>query len=117
MSEAGSLIPNGETALYDAIASAYREQMASAPRNADRIRAIVVLTDGEDNKSRLTLDQLLKEIHFDSETHNIRIFTIAYGRDAKKDVLQKIADATEAKFYEGKPENIREVFKDISTFF
>jgi hypothetical protein len=24
---------------------------------------------------------------------------------------------TQAKYYEGKPENIREVFKDISTFF
>lgn len=117
MSDAGSLIPNGETALYDAIDSAYREQMAKSAENADRIGAIVVLTDGEDNKSHLTLEQLLKEIRFDSETHNIRIFTIAYGQDAKKDVLKKIADATEAKFYEGKPENIREVFKDISTFF
>ncbi len=117
MSDAGSLIANGGTALYDAIASAYREQMAKAAQNADRISAIVVLTDGADTDSGLKLNQLLDEIRFDSEKRTIRVFTIGYGQDAQKDVLKKIADATQAKFYEGKPENIREVFKDISTFF
>jgi len=117
MSDAGSLIANGGTALYDAIASAHREQMARAAQNADRINAIVVLTDGADTDSVLKLNQLLDEIRFDSEKRTIRVFTIGYGRDAQKDVLKKIADATQAKFYEGKPENIREVFKDISTFF
>jgi Ca-activated chloride channel family protein len=117
LSEASSLIANGGTALYDAIAAAYREQMTKAAQNANRISAIVVLTDGADTHSGLKLDQLLAEIRFDSETRTIRVFTIGYGADAQKDVLKRIADATQAKFYEGKPENIREVFKDISTFF
>ncbi len=117
MSDAGSLIANGGTALYDAIAAAYREQVGRAKQNADRISAIVVLTDGADTNSGLKLDQLLNEIRFDSEKRTIRVFTIGYGQDAQKEVLKKIADATQAKFYEGKPENIREVFKDISTFF
>ena len=47
----------------------------------------------------------------------IRVFTIGYDSGAQQDVLKKIADTTQAKFYEGKPENIREVFRDISTFF
>ena len=45
------------------------------------------------------------------------MFTIGYGADAKRDELQAIAEATQGRYYEGKPENIREVFKEISTFF
>ena len=45
------------------------------------------------------------------------VFTIAYGKDASKDILGQIAQTTQAKSYEGTPENIVGVFKDISTFF
>jgi len=115
--DAGSLIADGGTALYDAIATAHQDQMDNVRKNADKISAIIVLTDGADTHSRLKLTQLLDQIRFDNETRTTRIFTIGYGAEAQKDVLKKIADATQAKFYEGKPENIREVFKDISTFF
>jgi len=75
------------------------------------------LTDGADTESKLPLAQLMQHIQYDGETHTIHVFTIAYGRDAKKDVLKQIADATQAKSYEGTPQNIVDVFKDISTFF
>ncbi|HZD51375.1 MAG TPA: hypothetical protein VE178_21735, partial [Silvibacterium sp.] len=78
---------------------------------------IVVLTDGEDNKSALHLDELLSRIRADAETHTIRIYTIAYGTDARRDVLEQIATATQGKSYTGDPKNIVEVFRDISTFF
>src|SRR5262249_11286602 len=50
------LIAQGQTALYDAIAQA-SEYLDEKPQ-ADRISAVVCLTDGEDNKSKLTLDKL-----------------------------------------------------------
>jgi Ca-activated chloride channel homolog len=109
-----SLFPGGGTALYDAIDTAY-QHLEQLP--ADHIRAIVVLTDGEDNKSSLHLDELLPRIRADAETHTIRIYTIAYGTDARRDVLQQIATATQGKSYTGDPKNIVEVFRDISTFF
>ena len=117
MAAAGSLIANGGTALYDAISAAYDEQNANQASNRDKISAIIVLTDGADTDSRTKLPDLLNRIRFDNEKSTIRVFTIGYDSGGQKDVLQKIADATQAKFYEGKPENIREVFKDISTFF
>lgn len=113
----GSLIAGGGTALYDAISAAYRDQLADASQHPDAISAIVVLTDGADTNSRLKLDQLLQQIRFDNELHTIRVFTIGYDAGAESSVLKKIADVTQAKFYEGRPENIREVFRDISTFF
>jgi Ca-activated chloride channel family protein len=112
-----ALYPHDGTALYDAIANAYAAHLSSQDQDAERISAIVVLTDGEDRDSKLSLDDLLKQIKFDSEHHTIRVFTIAYGDDAKKDILTKIADTTQAKFYAGNQENIRQVLREISTFF
>jgi Ca-activated chloride channel family protein len=109
-----SLFSGGGTALYDAVGQAYSHL---EQRPADHIRALIVLTDGEDNQSKATLNDLLKTIHADAETHTIRVFTIAYGHDAQRGVLQQIADATQGKAYEGTPSNIVEVFRDISTFF
>ena len=109
-----SLFPGGQTALYDAVNTAY-EHLQQRP--ADHIRAVVVLTDGEDNRSTVQLNDLLSRIRADAETHTIRIYTIAYGHDARRDVLEQIAAATQGKAYNGDPKNIVEVFRDISTFF
>ena len=111
-----SLFAGGGTALYDAIDAAY-QQLATAPPGDSKIQAVVVLTDGEDTQSRMKLQELMQRIQYNGETRAIHIFTIAYGKDARKDILQKIADATQAKFYEGTPQNIVGVFRDISTFF
>jgi Ca-activated chloride channel family protein len=115
-----SLFAQGGTALYDSIGAAYKhllERQAADEGRDSRIRAVVVLTDGEDTESKTHLDQLMDQIRFDGEHHTIRVFTIAYGRDARKDILGNIAEATQAKSYEGNPKNIADVFRDISTFF
>jgi Ca-activated chloride channel family protein len=111
------LYPGGGTALYDAIEMAYRDQTERSAQDADRISAIVVLTDGADRDSHQNLDALLNAVRFDNERRTIRVFTIAYGGDARKDVLARIADATQAKSYEGNPQNIRAILREISTFF
>jgi Ca-activated chloride channel family protein len=113
-----SLFAQGGTALYDSIDTAYQYLLAqNREQEADSILSIVVLTDGEDTESKMHLNELMDRIRFDGETHTIHVFTIAYGKDARKDILGQIADTTQAKSYEGTPENIVGVFKDISTFF
>ncbi|MBI4850313.1 MAG: VWA domain-containing protein [Acidobacteria bacterium] len=108
--------PAGGTALYDSISAAH-QYMLQNPKEG-KISAIVVLTDGADTDSRyIKLQKLLEDIRFDNEKNTIRVFTIAYGADAKEDILKSIADATQAKSYKGTPENIQAVFKEISTFF
>lgn len=116
LQQVDSLFAGGGTALYDAIDAAY--QHLAAIQNPDaKIQAVVVLTDGEDTQSQMKLEQLMERIKYNGESRAIHVFTIAYGREARKDILQQIADATQAKFYEGTPQNIVEVFRDISTFF
>jgi Ca-activated chloride channel homolog len=109
-----SIFAAGQTALYDAIDQGYTHLQE---RPADHIRALVVLTDGEDNRSSLPLDDLLRKLHPSAEADSVRVFTIAYGHDAQKDLLAKIAATTQGKAYDGTPGNIVEVFRDISTFF
>src|SRR5262249_34842162 len=104
------------TALYDAINTGYDHLLQQSKQN-DSILSVVVLTDGADTDSSMQLPDLMQKIHFDGETHKIHVFTIAYGKDAKKDILAQIANTTQAKTYEGTPDNIVDVFKDISTFF
>ncbi len=110
-----NLIASGGTRLFDSISAAYT-YMQENPQ-PDRISAIVVLTDGADTDSSMNFNQLLAKLRADSEKGGIRVFTIGYGSGANKDQLKKIADETRAKFFDGTPENIREVFKEISTFF
>jgi len=113
-----SLFAQGGTALYDSIDAAYQYLLGqNSSGSTDSILSVVVLTDGEDTESKIQLGQLMDRIRFDGERHNIHVFTIAYGKDAKKETLRQIAQATQAKFYEGTPQNIVGVFKDISTFF
>ena len=111
-----SFFPSGGTALYDSIGVAY-QALSDSQKGGKNISAIIVLTDGADTDSKESLNELLTRIRFDNEKNTIRVFTIGYGEDAVKDVLKAIADATQAKFYEGTPQNIQSVFKEISTFF
>ena len=85
----------------------------------DRWFTGVVLTDGADTaSSQNTLDQLVSSIGQTSESGaSIKVFTIAFGSDADKGVLQKLADPTGGKEYESSPENIQKIYDDIATFF
>jgi len=113
-----SLFAQGGTALYDSIDEAYQYLLSRTHEGeADSILSVVVLTDGEDTESKMHLNDIMDRIRYDGETHKIHVFTIAYGKDARKDILGQIADATQAKSYQGTPENIVGVFKDVSTFF
>jgi Ca-activated chloride channel family protein len=110
-------VADGGTALYDAVLAAVEQQMKERASGGDRISAVVVLSDGEDRDSRTKLEELLDRIRFDGERRTVRVFTIAYGKDAKEGVLQQIAEATQGRAFEGRPEDIRQVFRDISMFF
>lgn len=113
-----SLFAQNGTKLYDSIDQAYQHLLTVKQKEGEgRILSVVVLTDGADTESTMQLDQLMQRIRFDGETKTIHIFTIAYGSDARKDILKDIADATHANSYEGTPQNIVGVFQDISTFF
>lgn len=112
----------GGTALYDAILRSL-EPAAGMPAGA--IRAVVVLTDGEDTDSRTSLDAVLEELRRQSGVGEgegagaspPRLFTVAYGSGADTKVMKRLAEAGGGAFFEGTPKNIRSVYAELASFF
>jgi Ca-activated chloride channel family protein len=83
-----------------------------------RINAIVVMTDGKENASAVSLNQLVTRLQNGNQSGvPVVIFSIAYGNDADMDVLQAISDATGGQTLVGSPETIRKLYKILSTYF
>jgi VWFA-related protein len=90
-----SLRPGGGTALYDAVYSACRDKLLAAARGQEPVRkAMILVSDGDDNQSHAYLDDAIKECQR-AETIVYTISTdTSPSRDRGDDVLQKIAEAT-----------------------
>jgi Ca-activated chloride channel family protein len=110
----GGLQAAGGTAVYDAVAAAYGRLQERAPAGVNT--AVVALTDGQDNRSRQALDALVASLAA-SGPREVRVFAIGYGKDASLPAMQRIAEATRARAYEGDPVTIEKVFFDLATFF
>jgi Ca-activated chloride channel family protein len=111
------IFEQGNTSLYDATLRAYQDLQAEG--DPKHIRAIVVLSDGQDTSSTATTQDVINQINAtESEGGNaIKVFTIAFGSDADKVVLKAIANPSGGKQYDSSPENIQKVYDDIATFF
>ena len=110
------MVADGNTRLFDTIAE---QQQALQNSQSKNIKALVVLTDGQDNKSQKNSDQLVRQVSLTGENAGtgVKIFTIAYGDNADVDGLTKVANAAGGKEYAGNPQNIQSVYNQISQFF
>ncbi|MCB9077218.1 MAG: VWA domain-containing protein [Anaerolineaceae bacterium] len=112
------IIEGGDTSLYDATLQAY--QQLETEGDPDHIRAVVVLSDGEDTSSVRTWQEILQEIGASGEVeggNSIKIFTIAFGSGADTTVLQQMAEPTGGKQFTGDPATIDDVYAEIALFF
>jgi Ca-activated chloride channel family protein len=108
-------IAEGGTALYDATLEAYEAMQKRAKQHPARIHAVVVMTDGRDEDSKLHLEELTRR--FSPEAQEVKIFTIAYGESADPTVLAQIAEAAQGSSAKGSAETIVQVYRDLSAFF
>jgi Ca-activated chloride channel family protein len=108
----------GNTRLYNTIAEQV-SSLSALPSN--NIKAVIVLTDGVDDVKQMSIDQLVGQVSPARGDNNagegVKVFTIAYGSDADVSGLSRIADATGGQEYAGSPQNIRQVYSQISEFF
>ena len=101
------LRPGGGTALYDALYFACRDKLMKAPKDTPVRRAIILLSDGEDNQSHVSREEAI-EMAQRAEAVVYTISTNVTGTKGAGDkVLERIADATGGKAFF--PFQIREV--------
>jgi Ca-activated chloride channel family protein len=110
-----SLRPGGGTAMFDAIYTACHSKLLDATRNHEPARrAIVVVSDGDDNQSHAYMDEAIKECQR-AETIIYAISTnVSPSRDRGDDTLQKMADATGGRaFFPTRIEDMPNSFAEI----
>ncbi len=94
-----SLRPGGGTALYDALYFACRDKLLKHERNIATRRAIILLTDGEDNQSHVTREEAI-EMAQRAEVSVYTISTNLTGSGSHGDkILERIAEATGGRSY------------------
>jgi Ca-activated chloride channel homolog len=111
------IIPEDDTAVYDATVHAVDAIKARA--DAEHINAVVVLTDGADTTSSVSAQQVLDRLGQEgkAESNAVRVFTIAYGSDAKAAELERFAEASGGKGFTASTADIEQVYRSISSFF
>lgn len=93
------LHPGGGTAMYDALYYACRDKLLKSNQTGSVRRAIILVSDGEDNESHVTREEAIEM----ALRANVIVYTISTnfpsGGDGDK-VLRRIADATGGRAFE-----------------
>ena len=106
--------PIGGTALIDAVYNAANDLLAQ--NDSDAINALVVMTDGQENESTYSLNDL-NDLLQSHPNQRLVIFTIAFGSDADENLLQEMAKIGNGQFRRASETDIEELYKIISTYF
>jgi Ca-activated chloride channel homolog len=108
------LRPGGGTALYDALYFACRDKLMKAPKSTTVRRAIILLSDGDDNQSHVTREEAI-EMAQRAEAIVYTISTNVSGTKGPGDkVLERIADATGGKpFFPFQIRDVANAFAEI----
>jgi len=89
-----SLHPGGGTAMYDALYFACRDKLMKAPQTGPARRAIILLSDGDDNQSHVSREESIEM----AQRAEVIVYTISTNitgaRQHGDKVLERIADAT-----------------------
>lgn len=109
-----SLRAGGGTAMYDALYFACRDKLLRAPRTGPVRRAIILLSDGQDNQSRVTREEAI-EMAQRAEVIVYAISTNISGVKQQGDkVLERIAEATGGRpFFPFQMTDVANAFSEI----
>lgn len=114
-----SLQVDGGTKLYDS--SLYARDWLQQHLRPEAINAVLVLTDGEDSESQISLEQLgqeLKKSGFSTD-QRIGFFTVGYGNEGEfnPEALKQIADLNGGYYSKGDPATIARLMADLQVEF
>jgi Ca-activated chloride channel family protein len=109
-----ALRPGGGTAMYDALYFACRDKLAKTQGDVPLRRAIILLSDGDDNQSHVSREEAI-EMAQRAEVIVYTISTNVTGSRSKSDkVLERIADATGGRaFFPFQLTDVANAFSEI----
>jgi VWFA-related protein len=110
-----SISPQGDTAFYDATWEALETLNASKStiEGKQPRQALILLTDGLDNRSKHRADEVAERAKED----NVRLFTLGLGsgREVDTKMLAALADATGGRFFHiESPDKLTDAFEELS---
>jgi len=108
------LRPGGGTALYDALYFSCRDKLLKAPAIGVSRRAIILLSDGEDNLSHVTREEAIEM----AQRADAIVYTISTNISGTKGsgdkVLERIAEATGGRaFFPFQIRDVSDAFAEI----
>ncbi len=108
------LRPGGGTAMYDALFYACRDKLMKSKDSGPVRRAIILLSDGDDNQSRVTMQETIEM----AQRAEVIIYAISTNVSNIKmpgdKVLEKISEATGGRaFFPFKIEDVSNAFAEI----
>ena len=111
-----SLRPGNATRLYDALYYACREKLLQSAQSDSVRRAIVLVSDGDDNESHVTREEAIEmALRADVIIYTISTNYSGSGNTDKYDkILERIADATGGRtFRPFQPQDVANAFAQI----
>lgn len=111
------IFAEGGTALHDVVAEGFRELVARRKKEPGRRYGLIVLSDGRDTSSAMSRNDFLDALPNGEDPDVPKIFTIAYGPEADRELLREVAGRTNARLFESKAEEIAKTYKELSANF
>jgi len=109
-----ALRAGGGTAMYDALYFACRDKLLKAPRTGPVRRAVILLSDGQDNQSRVTREEAIEM----AQRADVIVYTISTNVSGIKQsgdkILERIAEATGGRaFFPFQMTDVSNAFAEI----
>jgi Ca-activated chloride channel homolog len=112
-----NVFAEGNTALYDAVCEAATLvdllKTQHQTDNNPHLYGIILLSDGEDTASSISENQMFNCLPDGESVEEVKVFTIAYGDDADRTLLERIANRTNGIPFAGNAEDIERIFNAI----
>lgn len=99
----------GQTALIDAVFLALKDIHYAG----NHIKAIVLLTDGQENSSRKTISELSLELN-QEKNKEIVIYGLSYGERVDVSQMNRICNMTNGTNFSGSTANIKRLYEKIA---
>ena len=109
-----ALRAGGGTAMYDALYFACRDKLLKATRTGPIRRAVILLSDGQDNQSRVTREEAIEM----AQRADVIVYTISTNVSGVKQsgdkILERIAEATGGRaFFPFQMTDVSNAFAEI----